>query len=181
MKLKLLLSVVIAIAITIGCYDSKQDEKGRTVKINRITGEMYVIDGDKVIKLKTEKEVKAEQEAAKQLGESKTWPAILILNRYANTTLKTKWNDGNIYYQLYVDKNLRDIANNYNAELTIELYDSESFLIRKIPVRVNSMVVAVDSDGKTIEEMQYKGNMSMSEDAYKKIKKWDVVWSGFNY
>ncbi|MGA2780784.1 MAG: hypothetical protein ABSF13_02560 [Smithella sp.] len=180
MKLKLLLSVVIAIAITIGCYDSKQDEKGRTVRINRITGEMYVIDGDKIIKLKTEKEVKAEQEADKQLGESKTWPAIPILNRYANTTLKTKWSDGNIYYQLYLDKNLGDIAK-YNAELTIELYDSESFLIRKIPVRVNNMVSAVDSNGSTIESMQYKEKMPMSENAYKKIERWDVIWSGFKY
>jgi hypothetical protein len=180
MKLKLLLFVVIVIAILTGCYDTKQDEKGRTVRINRITGEMYIVDGDKIIKLKTEKEFEAEKEAAEQLGALKEWPAIPILNKYANTTLKTKWSDGNIYYQLYVDKNLRDIAN-YHAELTIELYDSESFLIRKIYVRANSMVVAVDSDGKTIEAMEYKEKMPMSEVAYKKIKKWDVIWSGFNY
>lgn len=180
MKLKLLLSVVIAIAILTGCYDTKVDEKGRIVKINRITGELSVIDGDKIIQLKTEKEAKVEQEAAEQLGESKEWPAIPILNKYASTTLKTKWSDGNIYYQLYVDKNLKDVAN-YNSVLTIELYDSESFLIRKIPVRANSMVNAVDSNGKTFEEMQYKGQMPMSEDVYKKIKKWDVIWSGFSY
>jgi tellurite resistance protein len=180
MKLKLLLSVVIAIVILTGCYDTKVDEKGRTVRINKITGEMSVIDGNKIIKLKTEKEAEAEQEAAEQLGESKEWSAIPILNKYANTTLKTKWSDGNIYYQLYVDKNLKDVAN-YNSVLTIELYDSESFLIRKITVRANNMVVAVDSDGKTIEAMEYKEKMPMSEIAYKKIKKWDIIWSGFNY
>jgi hypothetical protein len=180
MKLQSLLSVVVAFAVLTGCYDTKQDAKGRTVKINRFTGEMSVIDGDKIIKLKTEKDVKAEQEATEQLGESMTWTAIPILNKYANTTLKTKWSDGNIYYQLYIDKNLRDIAN-YNAELAIELYDTESFIIRAITVRVNRMVVAVDSDGRTIDAMQYKEKMSMSENAYKKIVKWDIIWSGFNY
>ena len=180
MKLKFLLSFFIAITILTGCYDTKQDEKGRIVKINRITGEVSVIDGDKITKLKTEKEVESEQETAKQLDESKAWPAIPILKKYANATLNTKWNNGNIYYHLYVDKNLINISN-YNATLTIELYDSESFLLRKIPVYINNMVVAIDANGRIIDAMQFKEKVPMSEEIYKKIEKWDVIWSGFNY
>ncbi|HOX91191.1 MAG TPA: hypothetical protein PK334_04670 [Bacilli bacterium] len=178
MKLKILLLAVITISTLTGCYDTKQDEKGRTVNINRITGEMSVIDGDKIIKLKTDKEIKAEQDAAKQLGEPISWPAITIMNKYANVKFKTKWSDGNIYYQIHVDKNLRDKAL-YNAILTIELYDNEYFLISKIPVMVNSMAGGVGADGKTIETMSYKDQMPMSEDAYKKIVAWNVLWSGF--
>jgi uncharacterized lipoprotein YehR (DUF1307 family) len=178
MKLKILLSAVIAILILTGCYDTKQNEKGRTVKINRITGELSIIDGDKIIKLKTENEVKAEQEAAKQLSESKAWPARQIMNQYANVTLKTKWSDGNIYYQFYVDKNLRNISR-YNSALTIELYDTESFLVQKMLVNVNSMAGGIGTDGKTIEAMVYKDQIPMSEDAYKKIVAWNVLWSGF--
>ncbi|MGA9112014.1 MAG: hypothetical protein WB290_17160 [Smithella sp.] len=178
MKLKILLSVVIAISLLTGCYDTKQDEKGRTVKINKITGEMSVIDGDKIIKLKTENEIKAEQKAAEELGESKTWPTIPILNKYTNVILKTKWSDGNIYYQIHVDKNLRDIAD-YNAVLLIELYDTQSFLIQKIPVDVRIMAGVVGADGTTIEAMEYKDQIPMSEDVYKKMAVWNVLWSGF--
>jgi len=178
MKLKILFLLIIAIAMTIGCYETKQDEKGRTIKINRITGEMSVIDGDKIIKLKTDKDIKADQDSTKKLSEPILWPAITIMNKYANVNFKTKWSDGNIYYQIHVDKNLRDKAL-YNAILTIELYDNENFLMSKIPVMVNSMAGGVGSDGKTIETMSYKDQMPMSEDAYKKIVSWNVLWSGF--
>lgn len=70
--------IVVALLVLAGCYEMKQDDKGRTVKVNKITGELSVIDGDKIIKLKNEKEVKAEQEEAKKLGDAKRWPEVSL-------------------------------------------------------------------------------------------------------
>jgi len=158
----------------------KQDEKGRTVKINKLTGEVSVIEGNRILKLKDENDIKAEQEATKKLEVSRTWPEIpLLIAGSAKANFITKWSDGNLYYQFFVDKNLRD-KGNYFAKLTIQLFDNASFLIQDIPVPLSSMTGQVGLDGKTIESMESKGQIPMSEDAYKKIKEWNVVWSGFN-
>jgi hypothetical protein len=174
------LMVFITLSVLAGCYEMKQDDKGRTVKVNKITGELSVIEGDKIIKLKGEKEVKAEQEAAKKLGETKRWPEIpLTIAEGVNARLVTKWSDGIMYYQFFIDKNLRG-KGNYFARLTIQLHDSASFLIEEIPVPVSNLTGSVGLDGKTIESMEYKGQKPLSEDTYKKISEWNVSWAGFN-
>lgn len=157
----------------------KQDEKGRTVKINKITGEVSVIEGDKILKLKNENDIKAEQEAIKKLGEAKTWTEIpLSIAGDTKAMLITKWSDGNLYYQFFVDKNLRGKGNNF-ANLTIQLHDDASFLIGDIRVPVSSMTGQVGVNSNTIKSMEFKGQMPMSVDTYKKVKEWNVVWSGF--
>ena len=173
----LLFFMFIILPVIVGCYEMKQDDKGRTVKINRITGAVSVIDGDKIVKLKDENDIKAE---TKKLGEPKTWPVIhLSIVGGANASLITKWSDGNIYYQFFVDKNLRD-KGNYYATLNIQLHDNAAFLIEEIPLPVSSMTGRLGANGKIIESMEYKGQKSMSEDKYKKIKEWNVTWAGFD-
>jgi len=166
--------------LIVGCYEMKQDEKGRTVKINKITGEISVIEGDRILKLKDENDIKVEQAAAKKLGEAKRWPEIsLPIVGGSKARLITKWTDGSLYYQFFVDKNLRG-KGNYFANLTIKLHDDDSFLIKDIPVTVSSMTGQIGLDQKTIESMQTKGQVPMGEDTYKKIADWNVVWSGFD-
>ena len=180
MKFKGLIFLVTLLLLIAGCYEMKQDEKGRTVKINKITGEVSVIDGNRILKLKDENDIKAEQEATKKLEEAKTWPDVtLLITGGAKASLITKWSDGNIYYQFFVDKNLRD-KGNYFANLTIQLFDNASFLIQDIPVSVSSMTGQVGLDVKTIESMVFKGQMPMNEETYKRIKEWNVVWAGFD-
>lgn len=172
--------IVVALLVLAGCYEMKQDDKGRTVKVNKITGELSVIDGDKIIKLKNEKEVKAEQEEAKKLGDAKRWPEVsLAIANGTNARLVTKWNDGIMYYQFFIDKNLRD-KGNYLARLSIQLHDNAQFLIEEIPVSVSSMTGSLGLDGKTVESMEYKGQKPMTEEVYKKISEWNVTWAGFN-
>lgn len=180
MKFMKLLVIVIVLSVAAGCYEMKQDDKGRTVKVNKITGDISVIEGDKIIKLKGEKEVKAEQEAAKKLGDAKRWPEVnLAIANGTNARLVTKWNDGIMYYQFFIDKNLRG-KGNYLARVSIQLHDNASFLIEEIPVSVSSMTGSLGIDGKTIESMEYKGQRLMTEETYKKISEWNVTWSGFN-
>jgi hypothetical protein len=158
----------------------KQDEKGRTVKINKITGVVSVIDGDKIIKLKDENDIKSEQEASKKLGEPKGWPAIpMSIAGGAKAMLITKWSDGNLYYQFFVDKNLRGTGN-YYAKITIQLHDDSSFLIENIPVPVSSMTGQIGASSNTINSMEIKGQIPMNDSTYKKIKEWNVVWAGFD-
>lgn len=181
MRFRPLLFMTIGLSLVLaGCYEMKHDDKGRTVKINKITGEVSVIEGDKIIKLKDEKDAKAEQEATRKLGEPKVWANIpLSIVGGANARLITKWSDGNIYFQFFVDKNLRG-KGKYFANLNVQLHDNAEFLIEEIPIPVSSMTGQVGADGKIIESMEYKGKKPMSEDTYKKLKIWNVTWAGFD-
>lgn len=180
MRSRKLLALVILVLLIVGCYEMKQDEKGRTIKINKITGEVSVIDGDKILKLKDENDIKAEHEATKKLGDAKTLREIpLSIDGVANSRLITKWSDGNLYYQFFVDKNLRGKGSTF-ARLTIQLFDNAAFLIEQIPVPLSSMTGLLGADNKTIDSMEYKGQLPMGKDTYNKINEWDVIWSGFN-
>jgi len=181
MKVSSLLFTIVALSLVgAGCYEMKQDDKGRTVKINKITGEVSVLDGDKIIKLKDEKDLKSEQEATKRLGEPKVWAKMpLSIVGGGNARLVTKWSDSNIYYQFFVDKNLRG-KGKYFATLNVQLHDDAEFLIEEIPIPVSSMTGQLGADGKIIESMEYKSKKPMSEDTYKKIKIWNVTWVGFD-
>lgn len=107
-----LLLLALCVTLMAGGYDMKQDDKGRTVRINKITGEVSVIEGDKLVKLKDEKALQAEQEAKRKLGDAKVWPAVALpIAGGANAKLVTKWSDGVFYYQFFVDKNLRRSGN----------------------------------------------------------------------
>lgn len=179
MKSRHLFMFTVFIVMT-GCYEMKQDNKGRTVKINKITGDISAIDGDKIIKLRDETDMKAEKEAAKKLGDSKAWPEMnLPIVGGTTARILTKWADGYIYYQFFANKNLRVKGNMY-ASITIQLHDNAAFLIQQIPISVSEMTGNIGIDGKTITAMEYKGQLLMSDDTYKKIKEWNVTWSGFD-
>ena len=62
----------------------------------------------------------------------------------------------------------------------MELHDEASFLVKEIPVAVLSMTGNVGDDGKTVNEMEYKGDSPVSEEIYRKIGGWSVVWRGFD-
>jgi hypothetical protein len=173
------LYALVVFFISLGCYEMKQDEKGRTVKMNRLTGEISVIEGDKIIKLKDENDIKAQHEATMKLGAATNWGKIeLGVVSGLDAKLITKWSNGVLYYQFFVNKNLRQIKNAY-AQFTIQLQDDALFVIEQIPISVSMMTAQVSEDGKTITGMEYKGQVFMLEDAYRKIGSWNVSYSGF--
>ena len=176
----LLFSIIIFSLIFPGCYEAKQDDKGRTVKINKLTGEVSVIDGDKIIKLKDDKDLRAEQEASRKLGEPKIWPKIsLSILGGINARLITKWSDGNVYYQFFIDKNLHGKVKSF-SRFNVQFDDRANFLVDEIPITVSSMTGLLGENEKAIRSMEYKGHKPMNEEKYKIIEMWNVTWSGFD-
>ena len=179
MKFKMILLLFLPLLFLNGCYDTKQDKNGRIIKVNKFTGEILVIDGDRVIKLKSEDEVKAEQEEAKKLEEPKNWPSQrLTIAGGTLASLTTKWSDGNLYYKFSVDKNLRNYGN-YLSKLTIQLQDNQAFLINSIEIPLSTMTGLVGFDGKNIMSMECDGQLPMPKETYRNLKDWNVVWAGF--
>jgi len=94
---QLMLSIIVIFIFT-GCslYETKEDKQGRTILVNKITGEIAIIDGDKIIKVKSDKEIAKEKASEDLLGITKVWDTMLFNN--IPVELKTKWSNGNMSY-----------------------------------------------------------------------------------
>lgn len=158
-----------------GCYEMKQDEQGRTVKLNKITGTVTVLEGGNVVKVTNQKDARHEESAAKKVAEPTTWPDIPLPIDGASAKLTTKWSDGNLYYQFTVNKDVRYNKKHING-FRIILYDESGFLIDDTVIDISEMDRNYTPDNKTIESMESKGQKEMSLDIYEKIDQWNVAW-----
>src|SRR5262245_2789159 len=64
-----------------GRYELSKDSKGRTIRLDKRTGEMVIVDGDKIVSLKEASEVdRKEKEETTKVGEFKYWPPLQLDN-----------------------------------------------------------------------------------------------------
>ena len=168
--------LIMTTLLTINCYDVKQDKDGRTIKINRLTGQTFIIEGDKLIKVKDESDIIA---AANRTLEAHDWgnSNVSVAGGF-NTSLSTKWVGGKMLYIFKTDRNLRDKFN--SASLLIHLYDGDNFRICQIEVPVYGMTGIVGNGTTDILSMTYQGEYDLSEKQYLEISHWDCGWRGFD-
>lgn len=171
--------IPVLVLILGACHEIREDKNGRTIKVNKITGEVLIIDGNKIVKPKTNEDIIKDAEVLKNLESIKTWDSIQVLiGPNPNATLKTKWSDGFMYYQLFIDNNLRGLGGN-NAGFTVEVSDQSGFQIDNFIVPLSTIIANLGADNKTIVSMEYKGKQALTSEAYKKISGWNIMWHGF--
>ncbi|GFO59223.1 hypothetical protein GMST_15480 [Geomonas silvestris] len=174
----IMFSIMLPIAISgCGLYETKEDKQGRTIRVNRLTGDVAIVDGDKLVRVKSEKEVAQEKMREDKLSVTKGWDKSMLLNEIP-VGLKTKWVDGIMSYQLSVEGNLRT-RGTYFSEITAVFKDKDDFHIAKIPIKSNAFTGLVGFDGKTVSNMSYSDQLPLSKDEYARITSWELIWSGF--
>ena len=180
MKICLNIVSMIIILVLAGCglYETKEDKQGRTIRVNRITGEVAIIEGDKIVRVKNEKEVAEEKKREDALATAKEWEMLSVMNQYP-INLKTKWSDGMTSYQIKINGNLRQ-KSSYYSRITIIFKDNEGFRITSIPIEASRLTGELGFDNKTIEQMEFSEQIPMSINDYRRIATWDVAWAGFN-
>lgn len=168
-------------------YEVKQDKDGRTIRLDHWTGDVTILIGDTMVKMKTPEEQKLQEEAEKQktasLNTPRTMPPIPIPQLgNVSATLRTVWRDGTLNYQFIIapeSKVLRDArASGYGRSFTLIFYDDQGFKIKSIDVRLNSMSETVDEHGKPLWLDMDDSEFCTAED-YGRIRSWNVLWSGF--
>jgi len=175
---RLMLLIIIAFIFT-GCnlYETREDKQGRTVRVNKITGEVAIIDGDKIIKVKSDKDIAKEKANEDELRTTKIWNTMILFNNVP-VEFKTMWSNGNMSYQLRIKQNLRP-KSNYLSTICVVLKDKDEFQITSIPIRTNELVGVVGIDGKTIFEMTHSDQIPIVKEDYKRIASCELSWSGF--
>lgn len=101
--LRIALSLVLVSLI--GCgendhYEISKDPTGRTVRLDKKTGQIAVIEGDEIKILKDPKILEKEKDTQKILAKPKYWDAVDVRNLNVKFVLKTSWRDGEMFYDL---------------------------------------------------------------------------------
>src|SRR5437773_6332151 len=76
-------------------YTLSKDASGRTIRLDKQTGEIAIVDGLEIRPLKNATQATAERAAkGKELEEPKSWPDVDIPQIGARASLSTAWRDG---------------------------------------------------------------------------------------
>jgi hypothetical protein len=98
-------AVVVPLLLIAACgdgdrYEISKEPSGRTVRLDKKTGEIAVIEGHEIKVLKDPKLLEKEKEDQRSLAKPRYWPAIENPNLNVRFTLKTSWRDGEMFYEL---------------------------------------------------------------------------------
>jgi len=115
-----------ALAVTlVGCdqisqsnrYEISKDQTGRTLRIDKRTGDIAVIEGEKITPLRDAKEIdtnRVSEDVA--LARMKEFPNVKVQHMVLEATLRTSWQDGKVLYS--VDLLPLDLASNSAIDLS---------------------------------------------------------------
>lgn len=170
------------LGLSSGRYELKQDKDGRTIRLDRTTGEMAVLQGDVLVAVKTPEVQAADRAAVAQLGTAYRWPPIELPNLGKGTTayLSTLWRDNQLLYQFAVSASdaMRPIFSKAVPleHFSIEFADKDGFEVLEIPIPLKSLTQSVDEHDKPT---LYTRNAAVecSRDNYQLAVSWNVSWS----
>ena len=197
----LALSVLVAIVIS-GCdqlhgtnrYEVLVDKNGRTIRLDRKTGEIAIIEGNTIVSAMgaTEAENTRKAEALK-LAVAKRYPRVVVEHLYMEADLSTSWQDGKVYYDVRFNplgsesveqgKAKGDTktqnASNLPAFKKEMLRYQFSLLLEDQPFELLrqqlSLTYHADERG-DIKGYGARGNVPMSQEMYKRIDAWNINW-----
>jgi hypothetical protein len=178
-------------------YELSKDSKGRTLRLDKRTGEMVVIDGDKIVLLRDAKEEeRKEMEAVERAGIFKYWPSMQLPNFKAEVKLTTVWRDGDVLYAVDFspskegkgkseassssDKKSGPLAKDDSAAIILAIQrHTFSLLLLDTPFELARVELkfsqVVDDQNKPIG-LRANGRIKMSRESYQKVDVWNVLW-----
>lgn len=165
-------------------YELTQDKRGRTIRLDKRTGEVAVVAGDRLNVLKTPEQVEADEavvrEQAKALGSPKTWPPKDFKQiGVTNATLKTVWKDGRLRYQLQLfpaPKNYENYDKNKSTLFsTLKFYDGSGFEVISVDLNRSDLVGIVDEKGDWVG-LYANTSTSCSQSDYQALARWHLFW-----
>ena len=180
-QFKLLSSAVVLASVLAGCnqYEISKDSQGRTIRLNKSTGDVTVIEGGKLIVPKTEEQAKAESAAEEQREASETekladrqlWADVYGV---AGTKVKltTIYMNGALRYKGVFGKTPKGYTGRYGQTFTIEFMKSG---IKVFEDRC-SVTGLADQNG-SLFTYQISGEISMSAEDYKSLDNYTVGWT----
>jgi hypothetical protein len=118
------------LGMILGCdqgsrYEMSKDGSGRTLRLDKKTGEIAVVDAKGIVPLT---QLKSSEDEEAQLASTKKWPANSISRLGLAMMLETSWSAGRLYYSLDakpLDKNGKELEGEWERAQAIDPKESE--------------------------------------------------------
>jgi hypothetical protein len=187
--------------LTVGCdqltgtsgnnrYELKQDNTGRTIRLDKQTGEIAILDGNKLTPVlsDTDRKVAEADRATEQalehirieaLGQPKTYPdqAFPLLG-VKTASLFTIWRDGKTYCHLIFQPAPRQNGRSFGIGMSgfrVAFMDANGFIVAAEVIPTLDLVNNTDNDGH-IRGMTANWSMDATRDIYDSVASWTLTW-----
>lgn len=160
-------------------YEMSKDTKGRTVRLDKRTGEIAVIGDDKVTVLKGQADLTFDRLTTSLQEAPKEWP-LMSVPQIADVELKTSWSDEKLNYIFrageLTPKILDARKKSYiNHSFTIYLYDKNDFKIKSFEIPLATLVGSRNEKGEVII-LSINDSIPITSAQYSKVTSWNVAW-----
>lgn len=165
-------------------YEIKEDKYGRTLRLDKKTGELVVIDGSRMTEVKTEEKLAEEKHQhevqAAPLRLPKEWAAIDISPIGVNSAkLTTVWKSDLIQYRLIIEPVpsalVIEKSNWPLSPFTLILLDQNQFKVVETEVYSSSITSLISDNGKP-SGLSIEGTINCSREQYESLYSWSLAW-----
>ncbi len=195
---QLLAGCVIGLSLILslnGCdadrYEIKQDHEGRTIRLDKRTGEIAILKKDTLIVVKTPEENKAEAEILLQPKDWGEIPAKQLGDFKVN--LITSWRKMLPHYIFFISPAQEELKNVTTKEsfmraygfkgdvlkpLLVDLEDKYGFKLCsiEIPFKGGGLTRMIDDEGR-IARLEANGVFLCSREDYSNVSSWALRWT----
>jgi len=181
---KIVLSLVLVTALA-GCSRNQDadDKDGRMIRVDKSTGVVTVMDGDRITRVKTPEEQTAEDRDRDEFAKTRNMPILGLAGLGGgNATLRLSWHDGKVFYRFSIaptSKQIEAARSRPGPSFEILLDSAEGSVVKKIEVQAESMTLNRNDPSDTSSALTRDDSAPCAMDDYRRIASWDISWSGF--
>jgi predicted small lipoprotein YifL len=182
---KTLLALALAAALA-GCSRRQpaSDADTRTVRVDKSTGDVTIIDGDTITRVKAPQEQAADDRQRDELAVPRDLAAVGLPALGGGTAaLRISWRDDKVYYRFTIQrdsKQVEDARTKSGPSFEILLYSSDRSVVKRIGVPAQSMTRTKDEQDDRATALIREDSVPCSADEYRLIASWDLTWHGFS-
>jgi hypothetical protein len=164
-------------------YEIQKDGSGRTIRLDKQTGDVAILEGDKLVPASSQQQVAATEATEKvhlyELAQPKFLPNNPPVQLGAKTgTCQTMWRDGKVFILAQFTPPLRPPSRSFGIGLTgyrIHFLDASGFSIVDEAVPTANVTTVLDEKSKPYGT-QISWSLPLSQDAYESITGWAMHW-----
>ena len=187
------LAAVVCVLCLVGCaagrYELSRDEAGRLLRLDTLTGEVMLVEGDKLTPVKKCSTAAAEptskDEELPQVdlpAGGKSWPT-LTMPKLGNTKaeLTSYWYNGKMHFviELYpLSKRLKLVYSGYypNSSFSLLASDTTGKQILSTLIPANHLKHTLNKE-QNVEQISAEGILSIPKEDYDSLTKWELRWN----
>lgn len=156
---RLLLIALLAVAApACGRYEIQGDGQGRIVRLDRMTGSVDYLQGDRFVRVRNPGDQRKDTE---ELARVRDWGMLSYQGKYT-LRLKTAFRNERLYYQI----GIVPVPPTHVFNFRIALNDKDGFQLASVSLNTPDGVPTVDGG------LAYSGFALLDEDVYRSVRSW---------